>query len=170
MKAVVLLLFSAVAAFAVVSLRGPRLAPDGTMFLLEPGMIRTEVGIIGFPAGSAVRVASQEGELWTVAADGIEFEVPRQKLTNNLDIAEALAASDAKVQHEAKRLAQQQRAAALAQHRQHAVIHEQRQRELAERRAITASRSSGALDRSSYDEKHGVASRPSIYWVSVAEP
>jgi citrate synthase len=170
MKTVVLLMIAAIAALLIVSLRGPRLAPEGTMFMVERGTIQTENGIRGFPAGSKVQVVAEEGDFIQVSADGIEFQVPRQKLTREIDLAEALAAADRTAQREAARMVQEQRAALQAHYQEQARVQEQRQRELAMRRAASAPTASGALNRSSYNEKTSVSRRPSVayYWVADA--
>jgi Fe2+ transport system protein FeoA len=167
MKLLMLAVFSAVSAIAFVSVRGPRLAPEGTMFLLEPGMIRTEVGVTGFAAGTQVQVVAEAGEYIAVEVEGFEFHVPRRKLTNILEVAARVSAQDRQTQQTAARLVHDQRVALRQQYAQQAIVHEKRQQELALKRASRGSLSSGALNRSAYAEKFNVAKRPIIYWVSA---
>ncbi len=72
----------------------PRLAPEGTYFLLERASLRIDSGVIGFAAGTKVTLLDQGDSASTVTDGQYRFTVPPSQLTNDLDIAASVAQSD----------------------------------------------------------------------------
>jgi len=72
----------------------PRLAPEGTYFLLERASLRIDSGVIGFTPGTKVTLLDQGDSASTVTDGQYQFTVPSSRLTNDLDIAESVAKSD----------------------------------------------------------------------------
>ncbi len=72
----------------------PRLAPEGTYFLLQRASLKTDSGVIGFAPGTKVTMIDKGESMSTVSAGQYQFTVPSPQLTNDLDIAENAAKSD----------------------------------------------------------------------------
>ncbi len=72
----------------------PRLAPEGTWFLLQRVSLKTDSGIIGFAPGTKVTLVDQGDSLSTVSDGEYQFTVASSQLTNDLDMAENVAKSD----------------------------------------------------------------------------
>jgi len=72
----------------------PRLAPEGTYFLLERASLKIDSGVIGFAPGTKVALLDQGDSASTVTDGQYQFRVPSSQLTNDLDIAESVAKSD----------------------------------------------------------------------------
>ena len=72
----------------------PRLAPEGTYFLLERASLKIDSGVIGFAPGTKVALLDQGDSASTVTDGQYQFTVPSSRLTNDLDIAESVAKSD----------------------------------------------------------------------------
>lgn len=86
-----------------------RLAPEGIFFLTEYVSVANEDGISGFPGGTKVTRLEDLGDSLQVRnSTGTILKVPKQKLTNDLDVAEAAGRRDA----QAQKLAAQARARA----------------------------------------------------------
>ena len=82
----------------VTSTRSDNKAPDGIYFLLKRVSATNATGIIGFPPGTPVKLVGNNGDIFRVSSDNIEFEVPREQLTTDLNIARNVAAVDSKTQ------------------------------------------------------------------------
>ena len=63
----------------------PRLAPDGTLFVIKPFGISNETGIIGFKLGDKVQAVGNNEGLLSISAKGINFYKEADYFTNNLD-------------------------------------------------------------------------------------
>jgi hypothetical protein len=74
--------------------RGPRLAPEGTYFLLQRVSLQIDSGIIGFAPGTKVTLVEKGDPLCTVSDGHYQFAITCPQLTNDLDIAENAAKSD----------------------------------------------------------------------------
>jgi hypothetical protein len=72
----------------------PRLAPEGTYFLLQRVSLKTESGIIGFAPGTKVTMVNQADSMSTVSDGEVQFTVASSQLTNDVDIAENVAKLD----------------------------------------------------------------------------
>jgi hypothetical protein len=72
----------------------PRLAPEGTYFLLQRTSLKIDSGIVGFVPGTKVTMIDQRDLMTTVSDGQYQFTVPSSQLTNDLDIAESAAKSD----------------------------------------------------------------------------
>jgi hypothetical protein len=72
----------------------PRLAPEGTYFLLQRSSLKIDSGIVGFVPGTKVTMIDQRDLMTTVSDGQYQFTVPSSQLTNDLDIAESAAKSD----------------------------------------------------------------------------
>lgn len=71
----------------------PRIAPDGVFYLTQRASMMTDAGIAGLPPGTQVRRISQDAKgIEIQAANGLKMFVSEDKLTNDLDIAERIAA------------------------------------------------------------------------------
>ncbi|MFZ0915528.1 MAG: hypothetical protein WAN04_01430 [Candidatus Udaeobacter sp.] len=73
----------------------PRLAPPGVYFTLTYLSTRSRSGITGLEPGTRVVCVKDEGPVLLVKAGNLEFEVKRQYLTNDLDVADLTAKNDA---------------------------------------------------------------------------
>src|SRR5437773_1201291 len=72
----------------------PRLAPEGTFFLVERASLPIESGVIGFAPGTKVTLLDQRDSGSTVTDGQYQFTVQSSYLTNDLDIAASVARSD----------------------------------------------------------------------------
>jgi hypothetical protein len=72
----------------------PRLAPEGTYFLLQRTSLKIDSGIVGFAPGTKVTMIDQRDSMSTVSDGQYQFMVSSSQLTNDLDIAESAAKSD----------------------------------------------------------------------------
>jgi hypothetical protein len=72
----------------------PRLAPEGTCFLLQRVSLKTDSGVVGFAPGTKVILVDQGDSLSTVSDGEYQFTVASSQLTNDLDMAENVAKSD----------------------------------------------------------------------------
>jgi hypothetical protein len=72
----------------------PRLAPEGTYFLLQRTSLKLDTGVVGFAPGTKVTLVDKDDSMSTVSDGQYQFTVPSFQLTNDLDIAENVAKSD----------------------------------------------------------------------------
>ena len=77
-----------------VATRQPRLAPEGTYFLLQRVSLKIDSGVVGFAPGTKVTMIQQGDPLSTVSDGQYQFGVVSSQLTNDLNIAEDVAKSD----------------------------------------------------------------------------
>src|SRR4029077_10381128 len=84
--------------FAVLIRPHPRLAPPGVYFTLTYLSARSASGIAGFEPGTRVVCVKDEGPVFLVKVDNLEFEAKRQYLTNDLDVADLAVRNDAEAQ------------------------------------------------------------------------
>ena len=97
--------------FAVLIRPHPRLAPPGVYFTLTYLSARSASGITGFEPGTRVVCVKDEGPVFLVKVDNLEFEAKRQYLTNDLDVADLAVRNDAEAQQAvASYIAQQEQA------------------------------------------------------------
>lgn len=145
-----------------------RLAPEGTLYLVQRASVTTDSGVIGFAPGTRVKFVEDRGEKLLVTDGTTKFEVRGDIVTNDLDMAAIAARSDALSQQElAKYLARQQQVDRQFQNEQNKLFDEQ-QREAAARReaAAIAAHGTNKLDRGAYHEKEAYYYRhyPWIYY------
>jgi hypothetical protein len=106
----------------------PRLAPEGTFFLLQRTSLPIDSGVIGFPPGTKVMLIEQVDSVSTVTDGEYQFKVPSSQLTNDLDIAASVASADYATQAQiaeltakrAQEYSQQQRDAFIASEKEKA--------------------------------------------------
>jgi hypothetical protein len=72
----------------------PRLAPEGTYFLLQRTSLKLDTGVVGFAPGTKVTLVDKDDSMSTVSDGQYQFRVPSFQLTNDLDLAENAAKSD----------------------------------------------------------------------------
>jgi hypothetical protein len=72
----------------------PRLAPEGTFFLLQRTSLPISSGVIGFAPGTKVTLVEQAESVSTVTDGEYQFKVPSSQLTNDLDLAASVARED----------------------------------------------------------------------------
>ena len=72
----------------------PRLAPEGTFFLLQRASLPIDSGVIGFAPGTKVTLVEQADSVSTVTDGEYQFKVPSSQLTNDLDLAASVASAD----------------------------------------------------------------------------
>ena len=72
----------------------PRLAPEGTFFLLQRASVPIDSGVIGFAPGTKVILVEQADSVSTVTDGEYQFKVPSSQLTNDLDLAASVAKAD----------------------------------------------------------------------------
>ena len=71
----------------------PRIAPDGVFYLTQRASMMTDAGIAALPPGTQVWRISQDAKgIEIQATNGLKMFVSEDKLTNDLDIAERIAA------------------------------------------------------------------------------
>ena len=74
--------------------RAPRLAPEGTYFLLQRVSLQIDSGIVGFAPGTKVTLVEKGDPLCTVSDGHYQFAITCPQLTNDLDVAESATKSD----------------------------------------------------------------------------
>jgi len=90
----------------------PRRAPPGVYFTLIHLPVRYGSALTGLEPGTRVVCIKDEGPVLLVKVDNLEFEVKRQYLTNDLDVADLAVRNDAEAQQAvASYIAQQQQQA-----------------------------------------------------------
>ena len=72
----------------------PRLAPEGTFFLLQRTSLPIDSGVIGFAPGTKVTLVEQAESISTVTDGEYQFKVPSSQLTNDLDRGASVANAD----------------------------------------------------------------------------
>jgi hypothetical protein len=72
----------------------PRLAPEGTYFLLQRVSLKTEAGVIGFAPGTKVTMLDQGDSMSTVSDGKFQFTVASSQLTNDMNVAENVSKLD----------------------------------------------------------------------------
>src|SRR4029077_11833400 len=76
-----------------------RLAPEGTFYLMERVVVKSDSGVTGFAPGTRVKLVEDRGEkLFVTNDDSVKFEAPSDKVTNDLDLAALVARHDAQSQ------------------------------------------------------------------------
>jgi hypothetical protein len=108
--------------------REPRLAPEGTFFLLQRASLPIDSGVIGFAPGTKVTLVEQADSVSTVTDGEYQFKVPSSQLTNDLDLAASVATADYAAQAQiaelvaksAQEYSQQQRDAFIASEKEKA--------------------------------------------------
>lgn len=125
-------------------------APSDRVFLTERFPVKTHSGLIGFPPGTALHAISKNGDTFRVSDGTQTFDVPKNKLTTDPNLAARLEQNEYAAQEEAaqlsaqqmeayrqaqvaKRAQQEQQAAAQRQAQQQAEAEMQRQEEGAAR-------------------------------------
>jgi hypothetical protein len=76
------------------AVKEPRLAPEGTYFLLQRVSLNIDSGVVGFAPGTQVTMVKQGALLSTVSDGKYQFSVAPSVLTNDLNVAEDVAKSD----------------------------------------------------------------------------
>lgn len=112
-----------------------RLAPPGTVYLLQYVSVPRPGGVIGFAPGTALRLVGNRGAAVVVSDGTYEAEVPRSATTDDLDLAAAAGRADGDDQRRlaAERARVEREAAAL---RQRANLEQQRALAEIERRRL----------------------------------
>jgi hypothetical protein len=77
-----------------IAAKQPRLAPEGTYFLLQRVSLKIDSGVVGFAPGTKVTLIERGEPLSTVTDGQYHFGVVSTQLTNDLNIAEDVAKSD----------------------------------------------------------------------------
>src|SRR5438094_2853895 len=77
-----------------IAARQPRLAPEGTYFLLQRVSLKIDSGVVGFAPGTKVTLVERGVPLSVVSDGQYQFSVAPSLLTNDLDIADGVAKSD----------------------------------------------------------------------------
>ena len=72
----------------------PRLAPEGTYFLLQRASLKIDSGVIGFAPGTKVTLVDRNDSMSTVSDGQYQFTVASSQLTNDLDVANGVAQAD----------------------------------------------------------------------------
>jgi hypothetical protein len=72
----------------------PRLAPEGTYFLLQRASLKIDSGVIGFAPGTKVTLVDRNDSMSTVSDGQYQFTVASSQLTNDLDVANSVAQAD----------------------------------------------------------------------------
>jgi hypothetical protein len=72
----------------------PRLAPEGTYFLLQRASLKIDSGVIGFAPGTKVTLVNRNDSMSTVSDGQYQFSIASSLLTNDLNLAESVSESD----------------------------------------------------------------------------
>ena len=67
-----------------------RLAPEGTLYVVEDFSVTTETGIHGFPSGKQVRLISHFGQDVTVADGDVRATQPDRFFTRDMEVVERI--------------------------------------------------------------------------------
>jgi hypothetical protein len=132
-----------------------RLAPEGTFYLMERVVVKSDSGVTGFAPGTRVKLIEDRGEtLFVKNDDNVKFEAPSDKVTNDLDLAALAAKQDAQSQ---RLLAQdkEERMAAYRRGKEAEIpIYDQQQRAVQARAdaAAIAAKGNNPLDREAYHQ------------------
>ena len=70
----------------------PRLAPEGTVYLLRRVAVATENSLYGLAEGSEVKVVEERSGKLLVEAQGLRFEIDQEYATSDLDQRETVLA------------------------------------------------------------------------------
>jgi hypothetical protein len=149
----------------------PHLAPPGVYFTLPYLSVPSPVGVTGLAAGTRVVCAKDEGAALLVKMGNLEFEVKRQYLTNDLDVADLALRNDVEAQQAVKSVIAEQQTIDQARRDEENAAFDQRQREIAAERAARAAQEvaaySNPLDRGAYNETYGVSGPPSVGQITL---
>jgi hypothetical protein len=69
----------------------PALTPGSVVYVKERITVKTKTGIIGLDPGAGVRLVSENGNVLSVTNGTTTFDVPKEKLTANINEANAAA-------------------------------------------------------------------------------
>ena len=133
-----------------------RLAPEGTFYLMERVVVKSDSGVTGFAPGTRVKLIEDRGDkLFVTNDDNIKFEAPSDKVTNDLDLAALAARQDAQSQQALAQDMKEQMDAYRAGKEKEIPLYDQQQRDVEARRAAAAIAAKGnnPLDREAYHEK-----------------
>ena len=98
-----------------------RYAPAGVYFLTHRVSLTSSTGVRGFPPGTCVRLVSERGDTLRVREGDTEMDIARNRLTNDLDIAEAAARTDTASLRRFEAWRRHQQVALGTQHRKEAL-------------------------------------------------
>jgi hypothetical protein len=138
-----------------------RLAPEGTFYLMERVVVKSDSGVSGFAPGTRVKLVEDRGDkLFVTNDDNVKFEAPSDKVTNDLDLAALVARRDAQSQQTVAQYMKEQMDAYRAGKEKEIPLYDQQQRDVEARRvaAANAAKGNNPLDREAYHEKD------SQYW------
>ena len=133
-----------------------RLAPEGTFYLMERVVVKSDSGVTGFVPGTRVKLVEDRGDkLFVTNDDNIKFEAPSDKVTNDLDLAALVARQDAQSQQALAQDMKERMDAYQAGKEKEIPLYDQQQREVEARRELAANAAKGnnPLDREAYHEK-----------------
>jgi len=149
----------------------PNLAPSGVYFTLAYLSVPSPFGVTGLTPGTRVVCVKDEGAVLLVKMGNLEFEVKRQYLTNDLDVADLAFKNDVQAQQAVKSAIAEQQAMDQARRDKENAAFDQEQRELEVKRAVAAASQAAAysnpLDRGAYNETFGVSGPPSVGGIIV---
>jgi hypothetical protein len=144
-----------------------RLAPEGTVYLIEYVSTPTNSGVIGYPPGTRLRLVHDQGDSMTVTTEGRTFNVPGGVVTNDLDLAALAARRDAESQRQIVAMVADQRVAAKADGARQRTLFDQQQAESQARTAqANANHYRSALEGGAYHRDYNVTRGPSLYYRS----
>ena len=133
-----------------------RLAPEGTLYLMERVVVKSDSGVSGFAPGTRVKLIEDRGEkLFVKNDDNIKFEAPSDKVTNDLDLAALVARQDAQSQQALAQDMKERMDAYRAGKEKEIPLYDQQQRDVEARTvaAANAAKGNNPLDREAYHEK-----------------
>jgi hypothetical protein len=149
-----------------------RLAPSGILYLIAYVAVTTDSGVTGFPAGTRVRFVEDKGDTIIVTDGRANIEVPSDKLTNDLDIAELASRRDAQAQEDLATYLAEQSAMGRSERAGQNEALAAEQRDIAARRAAASSASqySNPLHRGPYHERGNLPVHRYIYRYDPPNP
>jgi hypothetical protein len=135
------------------------LAPKGTFYLIQRASVKTNTGIIGFAPGTGLNLIEDHGGTLLVTDGTVKFEVPREIVTNDLDIARGASTSDQAAQNAIANKIEKSNKEVQQQHEAYNAMLDQQQQDVnASRAAADAAgpHNSGKLDREAYNQTDAV--------------
>ena len=147
-----------------------RLAPEGTYFVRSRLSVTTQFGVTGLPPGTRVRVLRPEGKNVRITDGQTELSVDPAQLTNDLDEAERIAATERERQRRVSEIIAQRQQAHLAQQAAQPNLGENKSKD-ASKQQVRAPASSNPLESPAYNATNSrkyTDQYGRTYWIDIS--
>ena len=135
------------------------LAPEGTFFLTERVAKQVDYGIYSVAPGSKVQRVSQDGAVMKVTDGHETFELTPAQLTNDLDLASALAATENEDQKNIDSVVEAERRDGEEKKRNEDLVNARKMEEYQKKRKESEKAGSTILNRPAYDQREDVTGK-----------